>query len=247
MSTPLNSQTIAQLQALRSQQATYQQRPEDKQKLAERTVLAFVGAACEGKNTLMDAAVALDERLHIIGTLTSRPPRDSDKGLPYTYYEHTDAGLQSLFQAIDERSLVQYFVAAQAPNHVYGSMPRDYPGEYNLGDYFSASIADMRTRGFRKVVALTIITPPEVWLERFDARFPPGHELRTYRRNEAIESFTWSLDQPDDGNHFWVINTSTPAVAAQTVVDIALGKSRGNAEAVQLCKDSLDAARKIAT
>ncbi len=242
----MSPQTIAQLADLRSRQAAYQQRPADKQKLANRTVLAFVGAACEGKNTLMDAVVALDKRFHVIGTVTSRAPRESDEGLPYTYYEHTDAGLQSLFQDIDDHKLVQYFVAKQAPYHVYGSDTEDYPGEYNVGDYFAHSVADMRTRGFKKVIALTIITPPEIWLERFEARFPQGHELRTYRRDEAIESFEWSLAQPSDGSHFWVENTGDPAAAAQTIVNIALGKSKGNPKAAELCRDSLDAAARMA-
>lgn len=246
MSTTLSPQTLAQLQELRAQQAAYEQRPEDRQKLADRTVLAFVGAACEGKNTLMDATVALDKRFHVIGTVTTREPRESDKGLPYTYYEHTDAGLQVLFQDIRDRKLVQYFVAKQAPFHVYGSDTGDYPGEYNVGDYFAGSIADMRSRGFKKVIALTVITRPEIWLKRFEERFPPGHELRTYRRDEAIESFEWSLAQPTDGNHFWVENTGNPEAAAQTIVNIALGKSKGSPQAAQLCQDSLDVAKRMA-
>lgn len=246
MSTTLSPQTLAKLQELRTQQAAYEQRPEDKRKLANRTVLAFVGAACEGKNTLMDATVAADRRFHVIGTVTSRAPRESDNGLPYTYYEHTDAGLETLFADISDHKLVQYFVAKQAPFHVYGSDTEDYPGEYNVGDYFAHSIADMRTRGFKKVIALTVITPPEVWLRRFEERFPQGHELRIYRRDEAIESFEWSLAQPTDGTHFWVENTGDPEAAAQTIVNIALGKSKGSPKAAELCRDSLDVAKRMA-
>lgn len=245
MSNTLSPETIAKLQELRSQQTSYEQRPEDKKKLADRTVLAFVGAACEGKNTLMDATVAHDKRFHVIGTVTTRAPRESDEGLPYTYYEHTDTGLRTLFQDIGDHKLVQYFVAKQAPFHVYGSDTCDYPGEYNVGDYFAHSIADMRTRGFKKVIALTVITRPEVWLKRFEERFPPGHELRTYRRDEAIESFEWSLAQPADGNHFWVENSGDPEAAAQTIVNIALGKSKGNPKAAELCRDSLDVAKRM--
>lgn len=240
----ISEATGRRLQELFASQNDYRPKLEITAELQQKVILMFIGATCEGKNTVMEAVAQLDDRFRIAGTFTSRPPREGDDAARYTYYENSDAGLQPLFERIDRHEVVQYAVNPHA-QLIYGSEPKDYPATYNLGDVFSSAVTSFRQLGFRQATALTIITDPKTWLGRFEARFPAGHPQRQARRDEAIESFNWSLAQsgPD---HFWVENIDgQPEAAAREVIAISLGSSGGDPAARQLAEASLVAARKI--
>jgi hypothetical protein len=244
MSETLSAATIAKLERLRERQSAYRQGREDRALLSNKTAIAFVGASCQGKSTVMRKVVEVASDFQIIGTRTSRPPRTSDQGTPYVYYEHTDEGLEPFFAAVAARSLVQYFITAREPHYVYGSAVDDYPAIYNVGDYFADAIADLRTRGFHKVLAASVISPPEEWLPRFEERFPVGHEDRATRREEAIGSFKWSLGQT--ANHVWTVNHDGQADrAAHATIDAMLGRPDEAATARRYAFDSLVAARSL--
>jgi guanylate kinase len=236
--------TRQKLAALYETQHGYRPAPEIAQQLVSKSIVMFVGATCEGKNTIMDAVCELDHQFSISGRFTSREPRESDKPGEYTYYQNTDEGLSELLASIDRRNVVQYAVNPHA-NLIYGTSLSDYAGDYNLSDVFASSVETFRQLSFKRAIAITIITNPDTWLPRFDARFPIGHPQRKARRDEAIESFTWSLAQ-DSPDHYWVHNVSNQAsLAAQTVIDICLRDGRGEPIARNLATASLKAARGI--
>ncbi len=241
----LSAHTIARLDRLHETQTAFQPLPEIRQELAGKVAVLVVGASCEGKNTLIDAVVQQDERFCTIGTVTSRPPRSSDAGLPYTYYEHSDEGLQPILDDIDAGGVVQYAINPYS-HMLYASKIADYPGTYNIGDYFSSAVAPFRTLGFRNAPAVSIITPAHIWLGRFSARFPVGHPDRPARRDEAIESFSWSLAQTT--NHYWVINRSddTKHSAHQLIQAVTRGLIPPVSEAQSIAMVSLETARKLA-
>ena len=238
---PTNVQAVEQLYRI---QTDY--RPSDavRKQLQEKSLIMVIGAACEGKSTVIAEVVRQDPRFGIAGSFTTRDPRPDDIEKPYTYYPHTDDGLAQLFSRIGHRQVVSYAVHPFS-KHIYGTELTDYPKAYSLLDTIATSVAGFREYGFNATEAVTIITTAEKWLARFNERFPEGHPQRAARRDEAIQSFSWSLEQTDT-DHFWVDNSGdTPEKAAQTIIQIALGKSKGDPEARRLCEESLAAAQKM--
>jgi len=236
----LSPQTTQRLGSLFKNQDHYEPNLGIADQLAAKNIIMVVGATGEGKNTVMDKVATLDERFKVAGTRTSREPRKDDDKDRYTYWENSDTGLIPVLEAIDTRELVQYAVNPYA-QLIYGSAIEDYPAVYNLADVFSSAVRDFRRLGFKQALAITLISQPHEWLERFERRFPRGHEQRQARRDEAIESFTWSLSQRS--SHYWVENIDgKPEIAAQAVIDIALGNSQGDQSCRQLASKSLEAA-----
>lgn len=238
----LSDRTIQKIDRLYKTQDQYEPNLDIADKLAAKTVVMIVGATCEGKNVLMNAAAKLDDRFGVTGTRTSREPREGDEHR-YTYYENTDEGLQEVLSSIDSREMVQYAINPYS-RFIYASAIDDYPSEYNLADIFSSAIENFRKLGFKQSVAITVISEPDVWLKRFEERFPYGHPQRQARCDEAIESFTWSLSQTKD--HFWVENVDgNPELAAREIIAISLGESDGQPSTKQLATESLKAAWSI--
>jgi guanylate kinase len=236
----LSPETTAKLDTLYREQNTYRPNSGIEQVLRGKEILMFVGATCEGKNTIMEAVAEQDPRFKIVGTLTSRDPRDSDT-TPYTYYPHTDEGLRELLARIDRHDVVQYAINPHT-HHIYGSELDDYFSEYNMGDVFASAVEGFRQLGFRRALAFTIITAPDPWLHRFNDRFPLGHPLRAARRDEAVESFQWSLAQAG-ANHYWIENTDgRPEIAAAEIIQVASHASNGMPSARVLAEASLKAA-----
>lgn len=240
----ISEDTEQKLAELFAVQDTYRPNESIAQQLANKTMLMFVGATCEGKNTVMEAVAALDKRFAITGNITTRPPRSDDDPSRYTYYEHTDQDLQALLARIERREMVNYAIN-QHTKYVYTGALSDYPTEYNLGDVVSNAVTGYRQLGFKKTFAFTVITNPAVWLKRFEERFPLGHPQRKARRDEAIESFTWSLAQTST-DHYWVENVDGKSeLAAQTVLDVCLRGGAGRPGARKLAEASLEAAKQI--
>jgi hypothetical protein len=241
----ISTGTQKQLETLFANQDSYRPSPEIVQQLQDKTIVMLVGATCEGKNTVMEAVTKLDAQFRISGRFTSREPRAGDDPNEYTYFENSDQGLAPLLADIDQYKVVQYVVNPHA-GLIYGTMPSDYAGTYNLSDIFSSGVETFHQLGFQRSLAVTIISTTDVWRLRFDERFPLGHPQRKARRDEAIESFTWSLNQPM-GKHFWVENIDgDPMIAAKQVQDICLHNGHGQPDARQLAQKSLEYARTIA-
>lgn len=244
MKSTISAATERRLDSLLEVQNNYRPNPDIAAQLKHTAVTMLVGASCEGKSTAMHAAAQLDRRFGITGTFTSRPAREDDEGL-YTYYEHNDAGLEPILARIERQQVVQYAVNPFT-KQLYGSELADYHAQYNLTDVFSAAVDGLRQQGFGRSKVVTVISDPEAWLRRFEERFPPGDGRRKPRRDEAIQSFEWSLAQPA-GQHFWVENIDgQPQRAAREIIAITLGTSLGHSQARALAEASLLAVRRIA-
>jgi len=239
----LSDQTIQTLNRLHEIENDYKPNPDIVAELGTKTIVMVVGATCQGKNLIMDTAVKLDERFHIAHTRTSRPPRTGDEPGRYTYFENSDEGLRPVFEAIENHAMVQYAVNPYSPL-IYGSMPTDYPTEYNLADIISSAVDNFRHLGFKRTIAISVVSEPASWLQRFEERFPVGDAQRGARKDEAIESLTWSLAQ--DHDHYWVHNVDgQPELAAEQLIAIAEGTGSGQPETRALAEACLEAARTI--
>ncbi|HSX04910.1 MAG TPA: hypothetical protein VLF69_00335 [Candidatus Saccharimonadales bacterium] len=229
----ISEQTKQELDRLHSVQKDYRPTASVAANLQTKTILMFVGATCVGKNTVMQTVAELNPDFRVTGNRTSRAPRTDDDHSRYTYYQNSDEGLRRVLDEIKKGKVVQYAIH-QYSHQIYATTIADYPGIYNLADVLSSAVHNFRQLGFRQAIAISVVAEPTVWRQRFEARFPAGHSDRQARRDEAIESLTWSLAQPDgNGEHFWVQNIDgQPEIAAQAVIDIATtGTGQGAPEA----------------
>jgi guanylate kinase len=104
----ISAVTTAHINQLASQQNTYLPKATILEALKDRHIVMLVGACCQGKSTVVQTAPSIDPRFGMGGNLTTRPPRTDDER--YSYYDHTDSGLQKLFAKIKSHELVQYAV-----------------------------------------------------------------------------------------------------------------------------------------
>lgn len=242
----ISPETKATLRRLLAEQPTYRPVPAVLEKLQHITFVCFVGATCMGKTTLMDALVALDpKRYGKTRNFTTRPPRADDDPKRYYYYEHSDEGLQPVLARIAARENLQHNINP-FNLYVYGSELADYPHRYNLGDIFSSSIDGLRQLGYGKLVICSVVTDPDTWQQRLEARFPVGHPQRADRLREAVMSLEWSLAQHAT-DHQLVFSPEKRIEATATSVDYALRHETAGdqAEATRLAKQCLTRARQL--
>lgn len=242
----LSDKTKQHIKTLLASQDDYRPSTETRLGLSEKTLIMLVGPTGAGKSTVMRQFTTLDPNISIVGTITTRAPRHDDHIERYTFYEHSEAGLQPLFDNISKGKLVQYVVNPYS-HQIYGSSLSDYPSDVNIGDFFSNVIEPFHDYGFGRVIPITIVTSGESWLNRFNQRFPVGHPQRASRRAEAITSLRWSLDKHKTA-HFFVLNPEGSAMeAAKDIAMILNGGLPNQAQARAAAKECLAVIQKLAS
>ena len=221
----ISPKTEELLRRLLNEQPSYRPTETVLRKLRQIDFTCFVGATCMGKTTLMDALVQHDpQRYGKTRNFVTRPPRPDDDPNRYYYFEHTDEGLRPIFERIATHELLQYNINPFTL-HIYGSEVDGYPHTYNLGDIFASSIDGFRQLDFGTLRVCSVLTEPEIWRTRFEARFPTGHPQRQARLQEAAASLAWSLEQatPD---HCWIFDAEGEIEKATATADALISHSR---------------------
>ena len=240
----ISHSTEVRLRRLLAAQPSYKPTRAVLDRAQQTTVLCFVGASSMGKTTLMEVLARSTNDYGITKNFTSRAPRSEDTAERYTYFVHSDAGLRPIFDRIKSHELLQYNIHPYSL-HVYGSEIEGYPHHYNMGDIFCSSIEGFRHLGFKQLYVFSVISEANVWLRRFNKRFPPSHPQRTARLQEAVSSLTWSLDQTAL-DHTWIINREDACSEAATDVQrIVNGETIDQTEARQLAQACLQTAQHL--
>ena len=199
-------ETTEHLLKLQGNQGSYIPNPEHMSSLGGTVLVIFTSPSGEGKTTIMEHTAATDSRFDIVGNRTSRPARLDDNPARYIHYPHTDDGLQPMFTAIDKGEYAQYAVSPYEPYYLYGTDVADYRAPYCMKDVFFDAIPPLRRLPFRHLVVCNIVTEPDIFIPRFNARFPDGHPNRPGRIGHDMQSMRWSLEQPDSEDHVWIEN-----------------------------------------
>jgi hypothetical protein len=192
---------VLSLELAHTKERTYSAREDIKEQLAATSLVAFVGGMAVGKNFLMQQS-----GLHIVGTETSRSPRDDDDPKKYTY-----SSVEHILSGIEHKELVQYGVAPS--DSLYASRLSDYAlDEPNVADIWHDAVDSLSNKGFKTVRAVSVMTPKSQWLPQLSWRSAdmPIGTVDT-RLIEARRSLRWSVAKhlSHAANHLIIINTTT--------------------------------------
>ncbi len=179
-------------------QSSYRAHEKYRELLEDTTILAAVGATAVGKNFLMEKS-----GLPVVGTLTTRAPRESDDPTRYRYIE-----LPDMLGKIEQAEVIQY---GAHPPHIYASELQDYAlGEPNISDIYYSAVSALENKGFQSVKAFSTLVSKEQWMSQLMERFD-GMDIGTIhaRLVEARQSLRWTRAQSlgaRAANHLVIIN-----------------------------------------
>lgn len=134
-----------------------------------KRVIALLGPSAVGKSRLIRACLdrAFDWGIHSVaeaGTSTTRPGRPG--GDPENY--HTDIPMEEMIELIEQGKLVNW--SPNKTGHIYGTLPEDFPAEYNFMACLPDSVPMLRRAGFAAVHAIYIVTAADAWEEQLASR-----------------------------------------------------------------------------
>lgn len=191
----LSSRTSERLSQAELVQADYSPNNAINEQLADKSLISVVAPAGEGKSFVMENTATRYESFSLVTGWTSREEETRDTPGRYTYFPHTDDGVNHLLDMADRGDLVQY-VVHPTTKRLYGSFIEDYHTPYNLLDTQSGAVAALRRIAFRKHHVIGLVSEPRDWIARFVERYPENTEERRKRLGEAIISLRWETAQP---------------------------------------------------
>jgi len=188
--------------------------------LKTTTLVMLVAPSAMGKSTIMDAVLQLDPAITRVRGFTTRPPRPDDRPDQF-YYLTTDelAAKRAAREIVSE-------VTSPTTGYSYGTLLESYQSSYCILETLANSVVDYRALPFGRTVTISLTAPCERWQAWFHARYLIIDDDARLRMQEAKLSTRWSLEQHTD--HTWLVNDGTPLDAAQRLVSIVRGTSRGD-------------------
>jgi len=172
MTTPAESlHTIPEIvTALRHNQPYY--RFDAATQLQDKTAIGLIGPTGIGKTTLSNEVARIDTDITTINTTTTRRRRSDDPERFKTANEGVT--YQSMYRSILERKLVNYSV--NDDDHIYGTSPADFGGEFAIGPMSSDSVDNLMTAGFRDFFPVVMVAEPDVYRQRLQWRIEQRQE-----------------------------------------------------------------------
>lgn len=212
----LSSRTTERLHLAELVQADYAPNADINEQLADKSLISVVAPAGEGKSFIMENTARRYQSFSLVTGWTSREEEARDTPGRYTYFPHTDDGVNHLLDMADKGELVQY-VVHPTTKRLYGSFIEDYHTPYNLLDTQSGAVAALKRIAFRRHHVIGLVSEPGDWIERFIERYPDDSEERRKRLGEAVISLRWEIAQPRH-EITWIKNHKNNA--DQTSLDI---------------------------
>lgn len=187
--------------------------------LRNKTLIMLISPSAMGKSTIVTTAANSDERFGRVRGFTTRLPRDNDMPDQFFYFSDDEVAMKRASGEIVTE------VTFPETNLTYGTIHDSFQSEFCLLETMSNSVQTYRDLPFKKTIAVSITSPPELWQARFKERYPMASESAKKRLDEARLSMHWSLAQVSE--HFWLVNDAAPDTVADQLISISLGESTG--------------------
>lgn len=187
--------------------------------LRDKTLIMLVGPTSSGKSTIIQAANAIDKSFSYVQSFTSRQQRDVNDNSYMFLLPQQVAYLHDTNQTVT-------YIHHPTTGNIYGTTISSYRTEFCVLDTLYSTVNTYFSLPFAHITVVSLTTPADKWVEHFHQRFDYETEDAKKRIEEAKLSIRWSLTQKS--NHHWLVNDSTPEAAAQKLIEIARGKSRGD-------------------
>ena len=139
----LSPEVEKRLQAAQQNEKNYQPNGEIAAKLAEKTLVMFVGPVAVGKSFLMNHVAEVAGDFSRVPVFTTRKPREDDEPGMFRYLPHDDAHVSELLNKIESREVVQYAIHPTS-GRIYGSEISDHPNTYNMLAMLSGGVEHQR-------------------------------------------------------------------------------------------------------
>lgn len=226
-------------------QNTYRPNDAVAAQLGDRALVMLVGPAAAGKSFIMNEIVTLDQDFRRVPVFSTRPERPDDEPGMFRCYPHDNEHVTRLLDEIDRGNVVQYAIHP-TQGTMYGTLPEDYPGTYNLLATLSGVVDGMRTLPFKTAHVIGLTAPGATWQRWFDARYPSDHPERPKRIEEAIISLEWLLDETRTDTVTWIENESGHATeVARQIIHHVRQKQPSDTRITNVARDMLSTARKL--
>lgn len=223
----LSSDIEARLQKAKQQESTYTANADTATQLKGKTLIMFVSPVAVGKSFVINKLADYDTRFNCVSVFTTRDNRPDDEPGMFRSMPHTNENVSSLLSMIEQGDVVQYAVHP-ATGNLYGSVPSDYAGEFNLLATMSGAVAQLQRAPFASTIVIGLVTSPTLWQERLQQRFPIANPDKQKRLKEAIISLEWLL-APERGDTIcWVENSDDINKTIQSILNIVNYKEQGS-------------------
>lgn len=196
-----------------------------KEEVKDKTFIAVVAPYRSGKTVVTDAVVAMEPRIQLINTSTTRARKPAED---QPNFKTATEGItcEWFLQKVNEGALANYSVIPDVD--AYGTLAEDFPGNYSIGPFLPSGLVQIRKAGFKRLHAVYILTPKELWREFVnESRDELGDEKFKKRALESIDSANYALNNIDD---FIFLENSVKGPEgiqklAHTICDIALNNN----------------------
>ncbi len=194
--------------------------------LGSITLLAILGPTAAGKSTLVNRVIEknLSVNLYLSSTTRPRAPRD---GTDY----RTDVPIEEFYEAVQERSLVNYFV--HPSDNLYGTFLSGFRPPVTIGAIGASSLPQLEEAPFQDMHSLYTVMDGATYAYRLGLDQIEGSEGRIHqndiaaRLQESLASISFArthLNHPGFGALRLTNDPGGLDDAAETVVDIAYSR-----------------------
>lgn len=214
------------LEALAKFQPHYSAGIDAQNAVRNKSFTGVVGPFGIGKTSITNEVSVLEPRIVPINTKTTRGRKYGKDADPEGFVT-ADEGVTftSFKDDVDQGNLINYSVIPGV--HAYGTDPKGFPGEYNIGPLLPSSVDQIINAGFRDFNFVYIVAPGEMWRNYVNkSRRTLPEAVFKKRALESLDSIEFARDNPQLFQ--FVESLDVPdgiKMAAQKVINITMHQS----------------------
>ena len=173
---------------LSAEQAHYEPNPSTQDSVSNKIFTAVIAGIGGGKTTTTNEVLAIEPHILPINTSTTRASKPEDPsgfktGLSFEWFR----------DKVGNADLINYSVIPNAD--IYGTLPEDFPGEFNIGPFLPSGVAQIERAGFKRLNLVYLVSPGDDY-ESFVNEIRPNvsEEYLKIRAKETVSSIQFAQE-----------------------------------------------------